>query len=195
MSVDTVEHLISLAVDNGTLLVHYVVVLEDLTAHRVVLALDVALSVLNLTGEHTHGERRVLVDVKHLGDTLHSVAAEQAHEVVLHGEVEHRRADVALTSASAAELIVYAARFVSLGTDNAQAADGDDLFFFLLNLDFVLVVEFLKLLASPQYLGVFGIEVSGSRADLLFAHADVAHALDCKVLCVAAQHNIGWSRW
>ena len=42
----------------------------------------------------------------HVGDLLHALAAEQAHEVVLEREVELGRAWVALTAGAAAQLVV-----------------------------------------------------------------------------------------
>ena len=54
------------------------------------------------------------------------VAREALHEVVLEGQVEARRARVALAAGAAAELVVDAPRVVALGADDVQAAGRDD---------------------------------------------------------------------
>ena len=48
---------------------------------------------------------------------------EQAHEVVLGGQVEARLARVALAAGAAAQLVVDAARLVALGAEDEQAAE------------------------------------------------------------------------
>ena len=189
--VDAVKHLVALAVDNGTLGVHYVVVFQHLAAHRVVSALDVALGVFNLTGQHTHGKRSILVYPEHFGNAFHSVAAEKTHKFVLHGQIEDRRTDIALTACSSSQLIVDTAGLVTLGADDAQSAPGNDFFFFLIDFCFIFVVEFPELLARFQNFGVVGIVVRGSRGNGLLAHADVAHTFYRHVFGIAAQHDVG----
>ena len=51
------------------------------------------------------------------------LAAEDAHQVVLEGKEEAGRAGVALAAGAAAQLVVDAARFVPLGTDDVEAAE------------------------------------------------------------------------
>src|SRR4051812_36721688 len=88
-------------VDDLALLVHHVVVLEDALADQEVLLLDLALGGLDLLREHLRVERlllaRLLVDgPEAIEDPVDPVAREQAHEVVLGGDVEARLAGVAL---------------------------------------------------------------------------------------------------
>ena len=65
------------------------------------------------------------------GNGFHSVAAENTRDVVLHRNVEHRAARVALTSATASQLVVDTSAFVAFRADDAQTAECDNLFFFL----------------------------------------------------------------
>ena len=55
-------------------------------------------------------------------DAVDAVAGEQAHEVVLGGQVEARLARVALATGAAAQLVVDAARLVALGAEDEEAA-------------------------------------------------------------------------
>ena len=54
----------------------------------VVLTLDLLLRIGNGAGERLHLNGGVLVDVQGVHDTGHALAAEQADEVVLEGEIE-----------------------------------------------------------------------------------------------------------
>src|SRR3954471_20922996 len=122
-----VEDAIADLVDDLALLVHHVVVLEDALSDQEVLLLDLALGRLDLLREHLRVERlllaRLLVDgTETIEDPVDPVAREQAHEVVLGGDVEARLAGVALAAGAAAKLVVDAARLVALGAEDEQAA-------------------------------------------------------------------------
>src|SRR5687767_1318642 len=118
----TVEHATALRVDHLALRVHHVVVLEDVLAHDEVLLLDLLLRVLDLLGEDRCLHRLVVGHLEPLHDVLDPVAREQAHELVLAGEVEARLAGVALATRAAAKLVVDAARLVALGAEHVEAA-------------------------------------------------------------------------
>src|SRR4051794_16454284 len=114
-------------VDDLALLVHHVVVLEDALADQEVLLLDLALRRLDLLREHLRVERLLLAGLlRHraeaVEDAVDPVAREQAHEVVLRGDVEARLARVALAAGAAAELVVDPARLVALGAEDEQPA-------------------------------------------------------------------------
>ena len=122
-----VQNLIALSVDDLALLVHDVVVLKDALAHGEVDALDLVLGALDGLGDDLVLDGHVVAHVgrdHHLGDAVHLVAAEQAHEVVLERQVELGLARIALTAGTAAQLVVDTAGIVALGADNGQAAGG-----------------------------------------------------------------------
>ena len=54
------------------------------------------------------------------------IRGEALHQVVVEGQVEARRARVALAARAAAELVVDPAGVVPLGADDVEAAGGDD---------------------------------------------------------------------
>ena len=96
------EHAVAVLVDDLALLVHHVVVLEHALADEEVLLLHLLLRVLDLLGEHP-GLDRLLDAVLGNGaepveDAIDAVAREEAHEVVLGGQVEARLAGVALAA-------------------------------------------------------------------------------------------------
>src|SRR5579862_4717438 len=117
------EHLPPLLVDAAAVPVEDVVVLEDVLAHDEVLLFDLLLRALDLPAEDLRLHRLVLRDLEALHDPLDAVAGEQAHEIVLAGEVEARLAGVALAAGAAAKLVVDAPRLVPLGREHVQAAE------------------------------------------------------------------------
>ena len=120
-----VENLVALLVDDLALSVHDVVVVEDVLTHGKVDFLNLALGALNGLGDHLCLNRHVvrhLVLGHHRRDAIHTVAAEQAHEVVLEREIELGLARIALTAGAASELVVDTTGLVALGADHAQAA-------------------------------------------------------------------------
>ena len=98
-----------------------------------VLLLDLLLGALDLLREHLVLDRQLVAVLVLLGeelvveDAVDAVAGEQAHEVVLGGQVEARLARVALAAGAAAQLVVDPARLVALGAEDEQAAGLHDL--------------------------------------------------------------------
>ena len=117
------EHRAALLVDHLPLDVHHVVVLEDVLARDEVLLLDLLLRALDLVREDLALHRLVVGEVEAIDDLVDPVAGEQAHEVVLGGEVEARLARVALAAGAAAKLVVDPARLVALGAEHVEAAE------------------------------------------------------------------------
>ena len=72
-------------------------------------------------------ERLALLHAELVHYRRNPVAAEEADEVVVERYVEAAFARVALASGASAQLVVYAARLVALGADDAQAARRYDL--------------------------------------------------------------------
>jgi hypothetical protein len=72
-------------------------------------------------------DRHALFHAEALHHALHAVRAEDAQQIVLEREIEARGARVALAAAAAAELVVDAARLVTLGAEDVEPARGVDL--------------------------------------------------------------------
>ena len=173
-----VQNLIALGVDDLALLVHDVVVLKDALTHGEVDALDLVLGALDGLGDDLVLDGHVVAHVgrdHHLGDAVHLVAAEQAHEVVLERQVELGLARIALTAGAAAQLVVDTAGLVALGADDGQAAGGK---------------HALALgLASLLGLGVKLLELLGRH--ILHGQTLVLQALAHQLVGVAAQQDVG----
>lgn len=88
-----VENVIALGVDGLALLVHDVVIFEDVLTGGEMHGLDLALSAFDALGDHLGLNGHVIVNLGALhepADAIHAVTAEQAHKVILEREVELR---------------------------------------------------------------------------------------------------------
>src|ERR1700682_4310722 len=113
--VDPLEDFAALAVDDFALLVHDVVVLDEVTAGVEVVPLDLGLRALDLARHHARLDRLVVGDAQHVHHALDAVATEDAHQVVVERQKEARGTWVSLPARTAAELIVDAAALMPLG--------------------------------------------------------------------------------
>ena len=204
----TVEHLAALAVDDLTLLVHDIVVLQHVLADLKVPAFQLLLGAFEGAGDHAVLDGGVLVQLEGIHQAGNAVAAEQAHQVIFQAQVEAGCAGVALTAGTAAQLVVDAAALVALGADDEQTARLAHLVRFGFDGGLVLGVQLLEPpagredvliggvavavgLGQQQFhgvrVGIFGLfGVEQVLAKVLFAHLGLGHEL-----CVAAQHDIG----
>src|SRR5436190_692424 len=96
-----VQDLAAHAVDDLALLVHHVVVLEEMLANLEVVVLDALLGGGDGARHELVLDRLALLHAQALHDPLDALAAEDAQQVVLEREVEVRGAGVALTARAA----------------------------------------------------------------------------------------------
>src|SRR6266852_7232931 len=113
------------AVNGLALLVHYVVVLEQVFAGVEVLRFDRLLRVLYAARNELGLDGHAFRHAEAIHQRLDALAAENAHQVVFQRKKKARRTRVALAAGAAAQLIVDAAGFVAFGAENVQAAELD----------------------------------------------------------------------
>jgi hypothetical protein len=127
--VAALQHLPAQRIDGLALLVHDVVVLEQVLADVEVVALDLLLRVLDGPVDERVLDGDVLFHPQALHQAGDPLGAEDAHQVVFERKIEARAARVALAAGAAAELVVDAAGLVALGAEDVQAAGGEHLAF------------------------------------------------------------------
>ena len=122
--VGAAEYLAPALVDHLALLVHHLVVFEDILADLGVALLHRVLGPLDGLGDHGRLDGRVLGQglVHH---PAHGPGGEQAHQVVLQRQVEPALARVALAARPAPELVVDPAALVALRAQHVEAAQLD----------------------------------------------------------------------
>ena len=108
--------------DDLALVVHHVVVLEDLLADVEVARLDLLLRHLERLVHPRMGDRLAFLQAERLQHAVHALGAEDAHQVVVERQVELGAARVALAAGAAAQLVVDAAALVALGAEHVEAA-------------------------------------------------------------------------
>ena len=121
------KQLAAQAVDRLALLVHDVVVLEQVFARFEVLRFDGFLRALDALGDHLRLDGHALFHAQPLQQGADPLLGEDAHQVVFEGEIEARLAGIALAAGAAAELVVDAPRLVALGAEDEEAAGFDHL--------------------------------------------------------------------
>src|SRR5439155_19553346 len=114
------EEFTAAGVDDLSLLVEHVVVLEEVLADVEVVRLDLLLRVADGPGDEPVLDRDPLLHAEPLHQALHAIGAEDAEEIVLEREVEARGARVALPAAPAPELVVDPTRLVTLGAEDVE---------------------------------------------------------------------------
>src|SRR5436305_10584376 len=121
------EDVAATLVDRLALLVHHVVVFEEVLADLEVPPLDLGLGALDRLAHHAVLDRFALFHAEAAHDPLDAVGAEDPHEVVLEREIEAGGAGVPLAAGAAAERVVDAPRLVPLGAQDVQAAEEEHL--------------------------------------------------------------------
>ena len=136
-----VEHFLPRAVDALALVIHHLVVFEQVLALVEVVLFDLLLGLLDAAGDHAGFDGFAFLHAEAGEDVGDPLAGEEPHEVVLKREVEAGRTGVALAAGATAKLVVDAAALVALGADDVEPAHLRDLaalfLHLLLALDFV----------------------------------------------------------
>ena len=127
LDVGTFENLATVPIDDVTLTVHDVVILQDVLTHLEVLRLNLLLGTLDLTRHPLGLDRHVLGHLEGDHGAVDDLRLEQAHQLVLQGQVEPGLTRVTLTTGTSTQLVVDTARLVTLGTDDVEAAQFLDL--------------------------------------------------------------------
>ena len=110
-------------INNVAVRVHHGVVFHQMFADVEVVAFHFLLGAFNAAADEGVFNGHVIGEAEFFHEALHAFAAENAHEVVFHGNIKLRHTGVALTSGASAKLVVDAARFVSFAANHHEAAE------------------------------------------------------------------------
>ena len=185
-----VEHLAALLINKVALHVHHVVKLERALSRLEVAALDGLLRLLERAGEHFVLDGRVLIDAEALKHADEPLGAVKTHDVVRQRQEKPALAGVALTAASAAQLVIDTARLVPLGAEDVQSARGAHLFGLRARHGLVLGHLFAEERARFEDRFVLGFGVAGRLADRVLVVSGAAEIGLGQILRVAAEHDV-----
>ncbi len=117
-----IHQLDALFEDHLALIVHHVIVFEDILADIEIVPFDAGLGALDGLGDHGVGNRFPVFQSQRSEDLFHAFGEEPAHQIVLQRDEEFRPPRIALTARTAAQLVVDTTAFVPLGADHHQPA-------------------------------------------------------------------------
>ena len=168
-----------IAVDPLPLLVHDLVVFQEVLAGLEVPLFDLLLGALDAARDHPAFDRFALLHAQPREPVLDPLAAELPHQVVFQREIETAAAGVALAAAAAAELEVDAAGLVPLAAQHVQAAHGGH--FAALGLHLLALFDLVDqgvhfLGRHVQFRGIFRLELGPGHGLGIAAEDDVGAA-------------------
>ena len=117
-----VQQFVTLTVDCATLIVSNIIIFQQLLTNIKVAAFDFTLCVSDGLGDPRVLNRFAWFHPQlahHAGDT---VGGKDTHQSIFHRQVEAGRTGIPLTTRTAAQLVIDTTGFMTLGTDNMQAA-------------------------------------------------------------------------
>ncbi len=130
------------AVDRLALLVHHIVVFEQMFAGFEVLRFDGFLRCFDAARDQPRFDGNALFHAETLEQLGDPLLGENAHQVVFERKIKTRRTRIALASGATSKLIVDAASFVPLGAEDVQTPGGDDFVVLFVGLLLVAVESF-----------------------------------------------------
>ena len=112
----------TLFVDDCALLVHDVVIFEQVFAHTEVVLFHLLLCTFYGVADHFALQHFALLESELVHDAGNAFAGKESHEFVLEREEEHTGTYVTLTSGTSAKLTVHASAFVAFRTDDGKSS-------------------------------------------------------------------------
>ncbi len=127
MNIRPSQKLPAQAIDIFTLQVQHIVIFQHMFTNIKVAGLDTLLGIFNGSGNLRMLNRYILFPAHALHQPRNRIAAEETHQVIFHGHIKSGRTWIALTSGTAAQLIIDTAALMALSTNNMQTAQSDNL--------------------------------------------------------------------
>ena len=118
----SIQYPASLLVDDLSLLVHYLVVLQKVLPDSVVVELDLLLRLFDGSGKHLVLNLLPIRNAQSIEDGHQFLRSEQAKQIILQRQVKTGFSRIPLTSGTSTELIVDPPGLMPLGADDLQAS-------------------------------------------------------------------------
>ena len=114
--------MVAFCVDDITLLVHHVIVLDEAFTNTKVILLYFLLCTLDRRRDHIVLDHLAFLEAHLVHQASQAVRAEHTHEVVLHTHIEDRTTWITLTTGTTTELTIHTAALMTLSTNDSQTA-------------------------------------------------------------------------
>src|SRR5713101_6147052 len=109
-------------VDDLALLVHHVVVLEQMLADIEVVRFDLLLRILDRSRNPSMLDRNAVLHADTVHQALETVGAEDSEQIVLEREIKTRRTGITLATRTPAQLVIDPPRLVALRAEDVKSA-------------------------------------------------------------------------
>jgi len=116
----TVKHAFSFAINDFSLLIHDLVIFQQMLTNGKVIALHLFLCVFNRFGKHPCFNRLVLCHAHRIYQLHCLFGAKQTHQVILQRDIETGFAGVTLTTGTPTQLVINTSGFMTFRTDDFQ---------------------------------------------------------------------------
>ena len=166
--IDAFQQLPAQAVNRLALLVHHIVVFEQVFTGFEVLTFDRLLRCLDAPRDQARFDGDAFFHAQTLQQVRNPLFGEDAHQVIFEREIEARGTGIALTAGAATQLIVDAAGFVAFGAENVQTAGSDHFIVLFIGFLLVAVEDFIPLVGG-HHVFFAGVVPDGGLAIVLSA--------------------------
>src|SRR6185369_16703746 len=116
------KNLLALGVDDLALLVHDIVIVDEMFSDLEVMSLDLFLGILYRFRNHAVRDRLALFDLQDIHDLRDPLRTEYPQEIILQRKIEARRSRISLASGTTPELVIDTSRFMPLCSENMKSA-------------------------------------------------------------------------
>ena len=132
LEVGAAQDLPAFAVNDFTLVIHHIVIFNQVFTNIKMIALNPDLRLLNCFIDDGIFDRDIFAHTGPFHKFTNTVTAETPHNIVFQRNIETRAARIALTPGSAAQLVIDTASLVAFRADDMQPARLDHLIMFFL---------------------------------------------------------------
>ena len=112
----------TLFVDDGALLVHNIVILEQVLTDTEMVLFYLLLCILDAACDHAVLNHLAFLEAKTVHYFCNTLAGEETHQFILDADIEDAAARIALTTGTATQLTIDTTALMAFRTDNGKAA-------------------------------------------------------------------------
>ena len=120
------QNLLALCINNLALLVHNIVIFQNVLTNAKVTCFHLLLGVFNGLGYQAVLDGLIILHAQLIHNACDIITAKETHQIILQAQEEFGGAGVALTSATATQLVIDTAAFMALGANDMQATQLGD---------------------------------------------------------------------
>ena len=190
MEVFAIQYLLPFLIDDFSLRIHNVIIVEDILTNTEVSAFYLLLRRFDNLGQGLTFNRCIFIDIECPHQVFQTVTSKYTHQVIFDRQEEPAFTFITLTTRTTTQLVINSSGFMPFCTQNIQTACFLDRHCFFLDFLTEFAVQFLIFFSGCQYFFIVGIGVTDGFCDDFFRICFLPHFCSCQKFCITAQHNI-----